>query len=224
MWRAYLCLWCKLPWPPYSHRGNEKLRTFGHLRWCHGQCLSMSRWFSLSPTGTSHHPSLRGKGGQRNLHRNAMECSKRAMNMAVAAIFRKFPWKPMETPRMHYVGYAELAAAVSNAGGLGTDNLQFQTGYFSCTRSSIMRYHDNLQDLYKHHFLDQYIQAGCQMFHKIWSNFADQDCRIITALTVAQPPRGKEALRDEIRCPFENTGCQAWTCQHLGLFRPFLRV
>ncbi|CAK9087671.1 unnamed protein product [Durusdinium trenchii] len=42
---------------------------------------------------------------------------------------------------MHYVGYAELAAAVSNAGGLG----------------------------------------------------------IITALTVAQPPRGKEALRDEIR-------------------------
>ncbi|CAJ1462166.1 unnamed protein product [Effrenium voratum] len=43
--------------------------------------------------------------------------------------------------RMHYVGYAEMAAAVSNAGGLG----------------------------------------------------------IITALTVAQPPRGKEALRDEIR-------------------------
>jgi len=42
---------------------------------------------------------------------------------------------------MHYVGYAELAAAVSNAGGLG----------------------------------------------------------IITALTVAQPPKGKEALRDEIR-------------------------
>jgi len=42
---------------------------------------------------------------------------------------------------MHYVGYAELAAAVSNAGGLG----------------------------------------------------------IITSLTVAQPPRGKEALRDEIR-------------------------
>lgn len=42
---------------------------------------------------------------------------------------------------MHYVGYAELAAAVSNGGGLG----------------------------------------------------------IITALTVAQPPRGKEALRDEIR-------------------------
>lgn len=42
---------------------------------------------------------------------------------------------------MHYVGYAEMAAAVSNAGGLG----------------------------------------------------------IITALTVAQPPRGKEALRDEIR-------------------------
>lgn len=42
---------------------------------------------------------------------------------------------------MHYVGYAEMAAAVSNAGGLG----------------------------------------------------------IITALTVAQPPRGVEALRDEIR-------------------------
>mmetsp|Transcript_80299 Transcript_80299/g.186471 ORF Transcript_80299/g.186471 Transcript_80299/m.186471 type:complete len:330 (+) Transcript_80299:54-1043(+) len=42
---------------------------------------------------------------------------------------------------MHYVGYAGMAAAVSNAGGLG----------------------------------------------------------IITALTVAQPPRGKEALRDEIR-------------------------
>eukprot|EP00927_Polykrikos_kofoidii_P004483 TRINITY_DN11770_c0_g1_i2.p1 TRINITY_DN11770_c0_g1~~TRINITY_DN11770_c0_g1_i2.p1 ORF type:complete len:330 (+),score=47.54 TRINITY_DN11770_c0_g1_i2:80-1069(+) len=42
---------------------------------------------------------------------------------------------------MHYVGYAEMAAAVSNAGGLG----------------------------------------------------------IITALTVAQPPRGKEALRDEIQ-------------------------
>lgn len=42
---------------------------------------------------------------------------------------------------MHYVGYAEMAAAVSNAGGLG----------------------------------------------------------IITALTVAQPPKGKEALRDEIR-------------------------
>jgi len=42
---------------------------------------------------------------------------------------------------MHYVGYAEMAAAVSNAGGLG----------------------------------------------------------LITALTVAQPPRGKEALRDEIR-------------------------
>merc|ERR1711972_1244588 len=42
---------------------------------------------------------------------------------------------------MHYVGYAEMAAAVSNAGGLG----------------------------------------------------------IITALTVAQPPRGNEALRDEIR-------------------------
>mmetsp|Transcript_34671 Transcript_34671/g.79415 ORF Transcript_34671/g.79415 Transcript_34671/m.79415 type:complete len:330 (-) Transcript_34671:64-1053(-) len=42
---------------------------------------------------------------------------------------------------MHYVGYAELAAAVSNAGGLG----------------------------------------------------------VITALTVAQPPKGKEALRDEIR-------------------------
>mmetsp|Transcript_40509 Transcript_40509/g.101770 ORF Transcript_40509/g.101770 Transcript_40509/m.101770 type:complete len:330 (-) Transcript_40509:183-1172(-) len=42
---------------------------------------------------------------------------------------------------MHYVGYAELAAAVSNAGGLG----------------------------------------------------------IITALTVAQPPKGKEALREEIQ-------------------------
>lgn len=42
---------------------------------------------------------------------------------------------------MHYVGYAEMAAAVSNAGGLG----------------------------------------------------------VITALTIAQPPRGAEALRDEIR-------------------------
>lgn len=42
---------------------------------------------------------------------------------------------------MHYVGYAEMAAAVSNAGGLG----------------------------------------------------------IITALTVALPPKGKEALREEIR-------------------------
>jgi len=42
---------------------------------------------------------------------------------------------------MHFVGYADMAAAVSNAGGLG----------------------------------------------------------IITALTVAQPPKGKEALRDEIR-------------------------
>eukprot|EP00729_Bicosta_minor_P012920 gene12920-13083_t len=42
---------------------------------------------------------------------------------------------------MHYVGYAEMAAAVSNAGGLG----------------------------------------------------------VITALTVAQPPRGAEALRDEIK-------------------------
>lgn len=42
---------------------------------------------------------------------------------------------------MHYVGYAEMAAAVSNAGGLG----------------------------------------------------------IITSLTIAQPPRGAEALRDEIR-------------------------
>ncbi|CAE7230740.1 unnamed protein product [Symbiodinium natans] len=54
--------------------------------------------------------------------------------------------KPIAEPvyedlRMHYVGYAEMAAAVSNAGGLG----------------------------------------------------------IITALTVAQPPKGKEALRDEIR-------------------------
>lgn len=36
----------------------------------------------------------------------------------------------METPRMHYVGYAELAAAVSNAGGLGTDNLQFPNWLF----------------------------------------------------------------------------------------------
>ena len=42
---------------------------------------------------------------------------------------------------MHYVGYAEMAAAVSNAGGLG----------------------------------------------------------VITALTVAQPPKGKEALREEIQ-------------------------
>ena len=32
---------------------------------------------------------------------------------------------PFFAPRMHYVGYAELAAAVSNAGGLGTENLQF---------------------------------------------------------------------------------------------------
>ena len=28
----------------------------------------------------------------------------------------------LEAPRMHYVGYAELAAAVSNGGGLGTAN------------------------------------------------------------------------------------------------------
>lgn len=48
---------------------------------------------------------------------------------------------PIVQGGMHYVGYAEMAAAVSNAGGLG----------------------------------------------------------IITALTVAQPPRGAEALRDEIR-------------------------
>lgn len=54
---------------------------------------------------------------------------------------------------MHYVGYAEMAAAVSNAGGLG----------------------------------------------------------IITALTVAQPPRGKEALRDEIR------KCKALTDKPFGV-------
>jgi len=54
---------------------------------------------------------------------------------------------------MHYVGYAEMAAAVSNAGGLG----------------------------------------------------------IITALTVAQPPRGKEALRDEIR------KCKALTSKPFGV-------
>jgi len=54
---------------------------------------------------------------------------------------------------MHYVGYAEMAAAVSNAGGLG----------------------------------------------------------IITALTVAQPPRGKEALRDEIR------KCKALTNKPFGV-------
>merc|ERR1719487_2647290 len=48
---------------------------------------------------------------------------------------------PIVQGGMHFVGYAEMAAAVSNAGGLG----------------------------------------------------------IITALTVAMPPRGKEALRDEIR-------------------------
>jgi len=54
---------------------------------------------------------------------------------------------------MHYVGYAEMAAAVSNAGGLG----------------------------------------------------------IITALTVAQPPRGAEALRDEIR------KCRALTSKPFGV-------
>jgi len=54
---------------------------------------------------------------------------------------------------MHYVGYAEMAAAVSNAGGLG----------------------------------------------------------IITALTVAQPPRGAEALRDEIR------KCKAMTDKPFGV-------
>jgi len=54
---------------------------------------------------------------------------------------------------MHYVGYADMAAAVSNAGGLG----------------------------------------------------------IITALTVAQPPRGKEALRDEIR------KCKALTDKPFGV-------
>lgn len=54
---------------------------------------------------------------------------------------------------MHYVGYAEMAAAVSNAGGLG----------------------------------------------------------IITALTVAQPPRGKEALRDEIK------KCRALTDRPFGV-------
>lgn len=54
---------------------------------------------------------------------------------------------------MHYVGYAEMAAAVSNAGGLG----------------------------------------------------------MITALTVAQPPRGKEALRDEIR------KCKALTNKPFGV-------
>jgi nitronate monooxygenase len=54
---------------------------------------------------------------------------------------------------MHYVGYAEMAAAVSNAGGLG----------------------------------------------------------VITALTVAQPPRGKEALRDEIR------KCRTLTKEPIGV-------
>ena len=54
---------------------------------------------------------------------------------------------------MHYVGYAEMAAAVSNAGGLG----------------------------------------------------------IITSLTVAQPPRGAEALRDEIR------KCKALTNKPFGV-------
>lgn len=54
---------------------------------------------------------------------------------------------------MHYVGYAKMAAAVSNAGGLG----------------------------------------------------------IITALTVAQPPRGAEALRDEIRA------CKALTDKPFGV-------
>ena len=221
-----------MPWPPYSHRGNEKLRTFGHLRWCHGQCLSMSRWFSLNPTGTSHHPSLRGKGGQRNLHRNAMKCSKRAMNMAVAAIFRKFTWKPMETPRMHYVGYAELAAAVSNAGGLGTDNLQFPNWLFQL--------HPELRNkiswFYKIYVNTTFWTSTLRQMsdvlyiYIIWSNLQTKTAviislgRIITALTVAQPPRGKEALRDEIRCPAWSRICQAWTCQHLGRFRPFLRV
>jgi len=61
---------------------------------------------------------------------------------------------------MHYVGYAEMAAAVSNAGGLG----------------------------------------------------------IITALTVAQPPRGKEALRDEIR------KCRALTDKPFGVNLTLLPV
>lgn len=60
---------------------------------------------------------------------------------------------PVVQGGMHYVGYAELAAAVSNAGGLG----------------------------------------------------------IITALTVAQPPRGAEALRDEIR------KCRALTRKPFGV-------
>ena len=65
--------------------------------------------------------------------------------------------------RMHYVGYAELAAAVSNAGGLGILALHLTARSADCLRASCMQ------------------------------------TRIITALTVAQPPRGKEALRDEIR-------------------------
>jgi NADH:quinone reductase (non-electrogenic) len=60
---------------------------------------------------------------------------------------------PVVQGGMHYVGYAELAAAVSNAGGLG----------------------------------------------------------IITALTVAQPPSGAEALRDEIR------KCRALTSKPFGV-------
>jgi nitronate monooxygenase len=61
---------------------------------------------------------------------------------------------------MHYVGYAEMAAAVSNAGGLG----------------------------------------------------------IITALTVAQPPRGAEALRDEIH------KCRALTDKPFGVNLTLLPV
>lgn len=48
--------------------------------------------------------------------------------------------------------------------------------------------------------------------------------RIITALTVAQPPRGKEALRDEIRCPFEAEFVRLELASIWDFFRPFLRV
>jgi nitronate monooxygenase len=67
---------------------------------------------------------------------------------------------PIVQGGMHYVGYAEMASAVSNAGGLG----------------------------------------------------------IITALTVAQPPRGAEALRDEIK------KCRSMTSKPFGVNLTLLPV
>lgn len=99
-----------------------------------------------------------------------------------------------------------------------------QTSCFSCTRSCLIRYHDFLQDLYKHHFLDQYIEADVRWFYKFWSNFADQDCshhftwqdhHCIDCGT-ATPWQGGSARWDQV--PFWSRICQAWTCQHLGLF------